>query len=206
MLAKLIIISNFIFICVFAVNAMNDTTKVSTRGTSTISHGYERVLLRRKRYLFFPKGSAVAVRAYTIKFPIPGDLTDILPLQLTISMVKGLLFQAPKGYNFVGEVDYFYTLPENLDSLRPKKKHLKPAITTTTPPLPEFIYDDHHNHVQFSHELDHPDIFVPESGWQENPTNNIFTTFSSKERVGHNYFRPKVITECQYSTYKLKLF
>lgn len=85
-----------------------------------------------------------------------------------------------RGYNMIAEVDYFYPLPDSVDALRPKRKKLKPATTappptTTLPPPPvehfaeSFDYHDG-NHIFHSPEFDHhPELFVPDSGWKNDP-------------------------------------
>lgn len=89
-------------------------------------------------------------------------------------MVKGLVFKGPRGYNMLAEVDYFYPLPDSIEALRPKRKKLKPATTTaapTPPPPPEHIDDyDHENHLLYNPEYEHhPDVFIPQSGWRNEP-------------------------------------
>lgn len=93
-------------------------------------------------------------------------------------MVKGMVFNGPRGYNMLAEVDYFYPLPDSIEALRPKRKKLKPATTTAAPitppppPPPEHVYDyDHENHLLYNPEFEehHPDIFQPQSGWRNEP-------------------------------------
>lgn len=129
-----------------------------------------------------------------------------MPLQCTISMVKALVFKGPRGYNTVCEADYFYTLPDKPDSLRPKRKHLKAtsAIPTTTTPVPELHYDEHHHdhHAEFSHDDHYSSLFVPDSSWQDNPTDILAASSpvyppSSKERLWQKYLHPKVTKQIE---------
>lgn len=92
-------------------------------------------------------------------------------------MVKGLVFKSPRGYNLLAEVDYFYPLPDSVAALKPKRTKLKavapPATTTTTtevpaPPPPHPI-DEHELYFNHNFEHPHPDLFVPDSGWRDDP-------------------------------------
>lgn len=92
-------------------------------------------------------------------------------------MVKGLVFTGPRGYNMLAEVDYFYPLPDSLDALKPKKTKLKAVPTVpppppTTEPAPLPFVDDQENHILFNHGYEqqpHPGLFVPDSGWKNDP-------------------------------------
>lgn len=102
------------------------------------------------------------------------------------------MFKGPRGYNMVAEVDYFYPLPDSVEALRPKRKKLKPATTTPAPtpppppPFPEHIIEDydHDNHIQYDHEYEHhPDIFVPQSGWRDEPNLAVLPDVAPESEV-----------------------
>lgn len=116
--------------------------------------------------------------------PFPPSLC----FQCTLSMVKGLVFKGPRGYNMLAEVDYFYPLPDSVEALKPKRTKLKavpvtapqppppPPVTTPLPfhPIDDGIEDNHilfnhHEHEQLPQYPHHPDLFIPDSGWRNDP-------------------------------------
>lgn len=95
-------------------------------------------------------------------------------------MVKALVYKGPRGHNLVAEGDYLYPLPDSVASLKPKRTKLKavpapPAPPPPPPPIeaphPDYSIDDEENHILFNHEYEqqHPDLYVPDSGWRNDP-------------------------------------
>uniref|UniRef100_A0A182SUZ9 Uncharacterized protein n=1 Tax=Anopheles maculatus TaxID=74869 RepID=A0A182SUZ9_9DIPT len=117
----------------------------ATRNGTTSSDG-AKVLSRKRRFLLFPPGANFIV---------------------TVSGGKGAMFETPRGYNLVAELDMYHPLPDYMHhatSLRLGEIAMYPnEKTTTIKPLPTAT---HHNHELSEQELDeylkdHPEAWIP---------------------------------------------
>lgn len=91
------------------------------------SSKYKKILSRQKRYLIFPTGSTVAV---------------------VLVGVKAIIYNYPRGYIWLGEINYLYPLPDKPRYPKkkpimtmPKRKTLK-ISTKTNQPISIMNYDD----------------------------------------------------------------
>ncbi|XP_055694975.1 uncharacterized protein LOC129796877 [Lutzomyia longipalpis] len=91
--------------------------------------GIQRLLSRKRRYLLFPPGSG---------------------LTCIFSMVKGIIFNYPTGYNTVSEMNFVYDLPDTMFYIKKWKalqnKFGPKAPKTTKAPVPEEIISWNHPH------------------------------------------------------------
>uniref|UniRef100_A0A182P6P7 Uncharacterized protein n=1 Tax=Anopheles epiroticus TaxID=199890 RepID=A0A182P6P7_9DIPT len=131
--------------------------------------GGNRVLSRKRRFLLFPPG-ANFISGTLINHSM-SLISSCNLLQVTISGGKGSLFETPRGYNLVAEMDMYHPLPDYMyhaTSLRLGEIALYPNEQTTTAkptPVPT-IPLDHYGHELTQHELDvylakHPEAWVP---------------------------------------------
>uniref|UniRef100_A0A8W7PUC0 Uncharacterized protein n=1 Tax=Anopheles coluzzii TaxID=1518534 RepID=A0A8W7PUC0_ANOCL len=171
-----------------------DAAQNNGTSTTTGSSQRNRVLSRKRRFLLFPPGANFIV---------------------TISGGKGSMFETPRGYNLVAELDMYHPLPDYMyhaTSLRlgeiaryPNEVQpttaAKPAATAPTIP--------HGEHVLSQQELDeylvqHPEAWIP-ANWANDRTDGAGSKYTS----GMKYLtagRPHSSPPITYQSWKRKLW
>ncbi|XP_053661183.1 uncharacterized protein LOC128710166 [Anopheles marshallii] len=129
-----------LFLCSQLVASQNGTSSSANRN---------KVLSRRRRFLLFPPGANFIV---------------------TVSGGKGTIFETPRGYNLVAELDMYHPLPDYMyhaTSLRLGEIALYPnEQTTTIKPTSPSSGEAHHDHELSEQELNeylkaHPEAWIP---------------------------------------------
>lgn len=118
-----------------------------SQNCTRVERSIEKILHRKKRFLIFP------------------PLSNVL---ITGSIVKAIIITAPKGYNLLGEVDFYYPLPSKARYPPKKQKEhtprpLPPPTTPAPPPPPPSmmksdypLYFDHNDNNIIPWKNDHP--------------------------------------------------
>ncbi|XP_050070572.1 uncharacterized protein LOC126558579 [Anopheles maculipalpis] len=131
-----------------AVVALFFCSQLEGTRNGTTSANREKVLSRKRRYLLFPPGANFIV---------------------TVSGGKGAMFETPRGYNLVAELDMYHPLPDYMyhaTSLRLGEVAMYPdELTTTSMPVPAVTHQQHELSEQELNEYlkDHPEAWIPPS-------------------------------------------
>uniref|UniRef100_A0A182NDV3 Uncharacterized protein n=1 Tax=Anopheles dirus TaxID=7168 RepID=A0A182NDV3_9DIPT len=197
-----------LFFCSHLQSFRNDSS-------SPLSDEAQRVLSRKRRFLLFPPGANFIVRSESFlrcyMLIIMFNVVFVFHSQVTISGGKGSMFETPRGYNLVAEMDMYHPLPDYMyhaTSLRLGEIAMYPSETSTVKPATSPT-NPHYEHELSQHELDdylarHPDTWVP-TNWANDRAD--WAPSSSSANVKYLHTGPqRNATSVIYQSWKRKLW